>query len=74
MPYPVEQCSFTPTKRTPIFIELCLRSRIGLWENYYCAPFDIMYCFSSGVGLTNIVVRYTLSPHQTVPLTEQQYL
>ena len=36
-----------------------LRSRIGLWEKYYYAQFDIMHVFSSDVGVTYIVVRST---------------
>ena len=51
--------SLSPTERTPIVIELCLRSRRGLWEEYYYAPFDITHYFSSNVGFTNIVVQST---------------
>ena len=46
--------SFAPlslTECTPIVIQLCLRSWIGLWENYYYMLFDIMHYFSSDVGL-----------------------
>ena len=48
------------TERTPVNIQLCLRSRIGLWEKYYYALFDITqrHYFCSDVGFTNIVVRY----------------
>ena len=48
-----------PTERTPIVIQLSLRSRIGLWGKYCYAPFDIMHYFSSDVGFTNIVVWAT---------------
>ena len=52
-------CSLSPTECTPILIQLCLRSRIRLWEKYYHAPFDTTYHFSSNMGFTNIVVRST---------------
>ena len=45
-----------PTERTLVIIQLCLRSRIELWEKYYYAPFDVKYYFSADVGFTNIVV------------------
>ena len=32
---------------------------MGLWENYYYALFNITHYFSSDMGLTKIVVRYT---------------
>ena len=51
--------SLCPTACTPIVIQLCLRSRIGWWENITTHLFDITHCFSSDVGFTNIVVRST---------------
>ena len=48
-----------PTECTSIVIQLCLRSQIGLWGKYYYTPFDIMHCFCSDVGFTNIVVWST---------------
>ena len=42
-------------ERTPIVIQLCLRSPTGLWENYYYAPFDITHYISSNVGFADIV-------------------
>ena len=30
----------SPTERTPIVLQLSLRSQIGLWEKIYYAPFD----------------------------------
>ena len=50
--------TLSPTERTPIVIQLCLKFRIGLWEKYYYALFDIMHYFSSDVGFTNIVVWF----------------
>ena len=44
------------TERTIIVIQLCLRSQIGLWENYYYALFNAMHYFYSDVGFTNIFV------------------
>ena len=38
------------TERTPVIIQLCLRSQIGSWEKYYYAPFDIIHYFSSDVA------------------------
>ena len=57
-------CTTTPylyalslTEPTAIVIQLCPRSRIGLWENInYSTPNDIMYYFSFDVGFTTIVV------------------
>ena len=51
--------ALSSTERTPIIIQFCLRSRIGLWESiimYYYIMFDIMHYFASGVGFTHIVV------------------
>ena len=48
--------SLSPTECTPIIMQLCLRSRIGLWEKYYYTLFDIMHHFPSDVGFTNTVV------------------
>ena len=50
--------SLSSTERTPIVIQLCLRSRIGLWEKYYYTLFtiDITIIFSSDMEFTNIVV------------------
>ena len=45
------------TERTPIVIQLCLRSPKGLLEKY-CYAFDITHYFSH-VGFTNIVVCST---------------
>ena len=47
----------SPTEHTPIVIQLCLISRIGLSGKYYCAlfAFDIMHYFSSDVGFTNVL-------------------
>ena len=44
-----------PIRTTPIVIQLCLRSPIGLWGKYYCALFDIMLHFSSDVGLQTLL-------------------
>ena len=35
--------TLSPTERTTIVTQLCLRSWIGLWETYYYAQFDIMH-------------------------------
>ena len=51
--------AMSPTERIPIVIQPCLRSRVGLWEKYYYALFDITHYFSPNVGFTNIVVRST---------------
>ena len=53
--------SMSPTERTPIVIQPCLRSRVGLWEKYYYTPFDITPYFPSDVGFTknSIVVQCT---------------
>ena len=48
---------YSPTKSTVIVIQLCLRSRIGLWEKFYYALFGITHYFSSYVVFTNIVAR-----------------
>ena len=48
--------TLSPAERTPIVIQLCLRSRMVLWEKYYYVPFDITNYFSSHVGFTNSVV------------------
>ena len=48
--------SLSLTERTSIVILFCLGSRIGLWEIYYYALFDITHYFPSDVGFTNIVV------------------
>ena len=37
--------SLSPTKRTPLDIQLYLRSRMGLWGKYYYAPFHITHNF-----------------------------
>ena len=46
----------SPTEHTPVLIQRCLRSQMGLLEKYYCAPYAITRFFASDVGCTNIVV------------------
>ena len=38
-------------------MQICLRSRIGLWEKYYYAPLDIMHYFSSDVSLQILLLN-----------------
>ena len=51
--------SLSPTERTPIVLQLCLRSQIGLWTKYYYALLNITHHFSYYVKFTNIVVWST---------------
>ena len=53
--------SLSPTECTPIVIhvQLCLRSRIGLWVKYYYAVLGIKHYFPSDVGFLNILVEST---------------
>ena len=44
-------------ERTPIIMQLCLRSGIGLREKYCYTLFNIAHCFSSDVSFTDIVVQ-----------------
>ena len=54
--------ALSPTERTPIVIQPCLRSRIGLWEKYYYALFDITHCFSSDIW----IYKYCCLVYRTV--------
>ena len=51
-----QQAPLSATEGTPIVLQLCMKSRIGLWGKYYYALYDITHYFSSDVGFTNIVV------------------
>ena len=52
------------TERTPIVIQLCLRSQIGLWGTYYYSLFHITHYFSSDVRFTKFDI-VVLSMGQT---------
>ena len=49
----------SPTERTPIVTQLCLRSQIGLWGKYYYVLFHVKHYLSSNGGIVNIIVHPT---------------
>ena len=57
--YPFLDCKTLSPERTPIVIQLCLRSWIRLWKKYHYEPFDFIHHFSSNVAFTNIFVWST---------------
>ena len=47
--------SLSPHERIPVVIRLCLKARIGLWEKYYYAVFDIMHYHSTKKPVTTML-------------------
>ena len=54
----VDFMALSPTECTPITLQLCLSSRIGLWKKYYLCTTDInnTHYFSSVEGFTKILL------------------